>query len=134
MGYYVNLTESYFCIPTERSEDAVKIYDNLWPQHRALLQTLPLVESSETTDYRAVLSDLLSGMDLENDFCDHGTTITDYNGKWNAMIESYFQALAPIMSDNSYMSFVGEDGHHFRLQVENGVLVSYNGVITWERE
>lgn len=151
MGYYVSTMNADFRIPAENLD---KAYDALCALNaRDELKTGGGGREVKPDDSQSVANDptrwfswmpwnydevyttadeILNALGFETYKEDNGdVTILYYDSKMGAE-EHFLRALAPFVTDGSYVEWRGEDGSMWRQEFGNGEMTELEGEIVWK--
>lgn len=145
MGYYVSICNSTFGIKKNNLDAALAAlkalngpeYDNhkIKPYGTGAGRPYYSWMSADWDETCSSVAEVLNMLDLETVVDEQGDLyITNFDSKWRSQITIFLSALAPYAIEGSFIEFDGEEHDDFwRFQVDDGALVEYRGVITWDR-
>lgn len=143
MGYYINIDDADFCVPTESLDAAMNALRELDKRGELKVRTyfadghyapshfmwMPSDWAETTTSLRDFLA--LARFECSED--DDGLRIFGFNSK--AGDERLFlNAIAPFVRDGSYIIWLGEDGAKWRDRFADGKMLSSEARIVWKDE
>lgn len=143
MGYYVNIDDADFCVPTENLDAAMNALRELDKRGELKNRTyfadgseapshfswMPKDWAETTTSLREFLA--LARFECGED--EDGVYIFGFNSK--AGDERLFlNAIAPFVRDGSYIIWLGENGEKYRDRFADGKMLSSDARIVWKDE
>lgn len=140
MGYYVNIMEADFLIPTEHLDAAYRAMCDLnarddlktggsWSggkQTEKWFAWMPSDYPSVCPDAASIFEELGFDVDVSKD----GLRINYYGNKTGAE-EHFLNAVAPYVVSGSYIRWKGEDGALWSNNFVNGKMISKDATIQW---
>lgn len=136
MSYYANVTDSDFCVPADKLDEAFKALCALNSHEemndRHLWSSEPIGKPADSTsvasrpdfsfghmdwDYDVrcdSVQDVLSELGFDCETGDYGVSIGEFSGSYSGDEPRFLSVLAAFVKPHSYIEFHGEDGESWR--------------------